>query len=113
MGSTAPSTARPTDWPLVHYAERAKGGAGLVMTEMTACRPGRITPDVPPLRTAHEAAWRRIVDFIIRDRAKSRSTRAFRTKDRSSLGDMDAPLPDGTGRRLSVRVAWSVRISAA
>ena len=25
----------PTDWHLVHYAERAKGGAGLVYTEMT------------------------------------------------------------------------------
>ncbi|HEX6719936.1 MAG TPA: FAD-dependent monooxygenase, partial [Burkholderiaceae bacterium] len=25
----------PTDWHLVHYAERAKGGAGLVFTEMT------------------------------------------------------------------------------
>jgi 2,4-dienoyl-CoA reductase-like NADH-dependent reductase (Old Yellow Enzyme family) len=25
----------PTDWHLVHYGERAKGGAGLVYTEMT------------------------------------------------------------------------------
>ena len=35
----------PTDWHLVHYAERAKGGAGLVFTEMTCVSPeGRITP---------------------------------------------------------------------
>ena len=35
----------PTDWHLVHYAERAKGGAGLVITEMTCVSPeGRITP---------------------------------------------------------------------
>src|SRR5919205_193299 len=35
----------PTDWHLVHYAERAKGGAGLVFTEMTCVsQEGRITP---------------------------------------------------------------------
>ena len=35
----------PTDWHLVHYAERAKGGAGLVTTEMTCVSAeGRITP---------------------------------------------------------------------
>src|SRR5271168_360886 len=36
---------RPTDWHLVHYGERAKGGAGLVCIEMTCVSPeGRITP---------------------------------------------------------------------
>jgi len=35
----------PTDWHLVHYGERAKGGAGLVFTEMTCVsETGRITP---------------------------------------------------------------------
>lgn len=35
----------PTDWHLVHYGERAKGGAALVYTEMTCVSPeGRITP---------------------------------------------------------------------
>ncbi len=35
----------PTDWHFAHYAERAKGGAGLVYTEMTCVSPeGRITP---------------------------------------------------------------------
>jgi anthraniloyl-CoA monooxygenase len=35
----------PTDWHLVHLAERAKGGAGLVVTEMTCVSPeARITP---------------------------------------------------------------------
>jgi anthraniloyl-CoA monooxygenase len=29
----------PTDWHLVHYGERAKGGAGLVYTEMTCVSP--------------------------------------------------------------------------
>ncbi len=35
----------PTDWHFAHYAERAKGGAGLVYIEMTCVSPeGRITP---------------------------------------------------------------------
>jgi anthraniloyl-CoA monooxygenase len=56
----------PTDWHLVHYAERAKGGAGLVFTEMTCpSADGRISPGCPGLYDPrHEAAWRRIVDFV-------------------------------------------------
>ncbi|NHB75618.1 bifunctional salicylyl-CoA 5-hydroxylase/oxidoreductase [Rhodobacter calidifons] len=56
----------PTDWHLVHYAERAKGGAGLVYTEMTCVSPeGRITPGCPGLYAPeHEAAWKRLADFI-------------------------------------------------
>jgi len=56
----------PTDWHLIHYAERAKGGAGLVYTEMTCVSPeGRITPGCPGLYAPeHEAAWTRLADFI-------------------------------------------------
>lgn len=56
----------PTDWHFVHYAERAKGGAGLVYTEMTCVSPeGRITPGCPGLYAPeHQAAWRRLVDFV-------------------------------------------------
>jgi anthraniloyl-CoA monooxygenase len=56
----------PTDWHLVHYGERAKGGAGLVYAEMTCVSAdGRITPGCPGLYTPeHEAAWARIVDFV-------------------------------------------------
>ncbi len=56
----------PTDWHFVHYAERAKGGAGLVVTEMTCVSPeGRITPSCTGIYAPeHEAAWRRIVEFI-------------------------------------------------
>ena len=56
----------PTDWHLVHYGERAKGGAGLVCIEMTCVSPeGRITPGCPGLYTSkHELAWKKIVDFI-------------------------------------------------
>jgi anthraniloyl-CoA monooxygenase len=55
-----------TDWHFVHLAERAKGGAGLVYTEMACVSPeGRITPACAGLYAPHhEAAWRRIVDFV-------------------------------------------------
>ncbi|GGA05353.1 bifunctional salicylyl-CoA 5-hydroxylase/oxidoreductase [Neptunicoccus cionae] len=56
----------PTDWHLIHYSERAKGGAGLVYTEMTCVSPeGRITPGCPGLYAPeHQAAWQRLNDFI-------------------------------------------------
>ena len=56
----------PTDWHLVHYAERAKGGAGLVTTEMTCVSPqGRISPGCAGLYAPeHEVRWKRIVDFV-------------------------------------------------
>jgi len=56
----------PTDWHLVHYGERAKGGCGLLYTEMTCVSPtGRITPGCPGLyEPEHEAAWRRLCDFV-------------------------------------------------
>lgn len=56
----------PTDWHFVHYVERAKGGAGLVYVEMTCVSAdGRITPGCPGLYAPeHEAAFRRIVDFV-------------------------------------------------
>ncbi len=56
----------PKDWHLIHYGERAKGGAGLVYTEMTCVSAeGRITPGCPGLYAPeHEAAWRRLTDFV-------------------------------------------------
>jgi anthraniloyl-CoA monooxygenase len=56
----------PTDWHLIHYGERAKGGAGLVFVEMTCVSAeGRITPGCPGLYASeHEAAWRRLTDFV-------------------------------------------------
>lgn len=56
----------PTDWHFVHYAERAKGGAGMVTVEMTCVSPeGRITPGCPGFyKPEHEVAWKRIVDFV-------------------------------------------------
>lgn len=56
----------PQDWHLVHLGERAKGGAGLVFTEMTSPSPdGRITPGCTGIWNAEqEAAWARIVAFV-------------------------------------------------
>ncbi|MGQ0589586.1 MAG: bifunctional salicylyl-CoA 5-hydroxylase/oxidoreductase [Sphingosinicella sp.] len=56
----------PNDFHLVHYGERAKGGAGLVYTEMTCVSPeGRITPGCAGIYASeHVAAWKRIVDFV-------------------------------------------------
>ncbi|MCJ8191889.1 bifunctional salicylyl-CoA 5-hydroxylase/oxidoreductase [Sphingomicrobium aestuariivivum] len=53
------------DYHLVHYGERAKGGAGLLYTEMTCVSPeGRITPGCPGIWSDEQAAaWKRIVDF--------------------------------------------------
>ncbi|HEV2594097.1 MAG TPA: bifunctional salicylyl-CoA 5-hydroxylase/oxidoreductase [Sphingomicrobium sp.] len=56
----------PNDFHLVHYGERALGGAGLVFTEMTCVSPeGRISPGCTGMwNSDHCAAWKRIVDFV-------------------------------------------------
>jgi anthraniloyl-CoA monooxygenase len=56
----------PTDWHFAHYAERAKGGAGLLYIEMTCVSPeGRISPGCPGFYAPeHEVAWKRLVDFV-------------------------------------------------
>lgn len=56
----------PGDWHFVHYAERAKGGAGLVYTEMACVSPeGRISPGCPGLYSPEqETAWKHLVDFV-------------------------------------------------
>src|SRR5262249_27781524 len=56
----------PNDWHLVHYGSRAIGGAGLMFTEMTdVSRDARISLGCAGMYSdAHEAAWKRIVDFV-------------------------------------------------
>ena len=56
----------PDDWHLVHYGSRAIGGAGLMFTEMTdVSAEARISPGCAGIYSdAHEAAWKRIVDFV-------------------------------------------------
>lgn len=64
--SAADDHGTPGDFHLVHLGARALGGAGLVMTEMVCVSPqGRITPGCTGLyEPGHEAAWRRITDFV-------------------------------------------------
>ena len=56
----------PGDWHLVHYGSRAIGGAGLMFTEMTdVSKEARISLGCAGMyNDAHEAAWKRIVDFV-------------------------------------------------
>jgi anthraniloyl-CoA monooxygenase len=56
----------PTDWHLVHLGSRAVGGAGLVMTELTAVnRDGRTSDGGAGLyRPEHAKAWGRIARFV-------------------------------------------------
>jgi len=104
----------PTDWHFVHYAERAKGGAGLVYTEMTCVSPeGRITPGCPGLYTpAHEAAWKRLVDFTHRETQAKICCQIGHSgrKGSTQLGWelMDAPLESGNWPTLSASaLPWS------
>ncbi|HEY7549447.1 MAG TPA: bifunctional salicylyl-CoA 5-hydroxylase/oxidoreductase [Hyphomicrobiaceae bacterium] len=106
----------PTEWHLVHLAERAKGGAGLVVTEMTCVSPeGRITPGCTGMYAQeHEAAWTRIVDFV---HAETDARIAMQLghsgpKGSTQLGweEMDAPLPAGNWEAMAPSpIPWSPR----
>ncbi len=106
----------PTDWHLVHYGERAKGGAGLVYTEMTCVSPeGRITPGCPGLYAPeHEAMWKRIVDFAHAETDAKVCIQLGHSgaKGSTQLGweEIDAPLLDGNWDLMAPSdVAWSER----
>ena len=104
----------PTDWHLVHLGERAKGGAGLVYTEMTCVSPeGRITPGCPGLYTPEqEAAWRRIVDFVHAESPAKICCQIGHSgrKGSTQLGweEMDAPLSEDNWEVMSASpLPWS------
>ncbi|GAB2180412.1 bifunctional salicylyl-CoA 5-hydroxylase/oxidoreductase [Denitratisoma sp. agr-D3] len=66
LATYAATDGLPGDFHLTHLGARALGGAGLVMSEMTApSADGRITPRCTGLwNDAQQAAWQRIVDFV-------------------------------------------------
>ncbi len=106
----------PTDWHLVHLGERAKGGAGLVYTEMTCVSPeGRISPGCPgTYKPEHEAAWKRIVDFVHRETEAKICLQIGHSgpKGSTQLGweEADAPLKDGNWPLIAASdIAWSPR----
>ena len=109
----------PTDWHLVHYGERAKGGAGLVYVEMTCVSPeGRITPGCPGLyKPEHEAAWKRIVDFVHAETDAKICAQIGHAgaKGSTQVGweEMDAPLREGNWELLAPSVVpWSDKNAA-
>lgn len=104
------------DWHLCHYGERAKGGAGLVTTEMTCVSAnGRITPGCAGLYASeHETEWKRIVDFIHRETTAKICCQLGHSgpKGSTQLGweGSDVPLRDGNWPLLAASaVPWSKR----
>jgi len=104
----------PTDWHLVHYGERAKGGCGLLYTEMTCVSPsGRITPGCPGLYTEeHEIAWRRLCDFVHQETEAKICCQIGHSgrKGSTRIGweGMDQPLSENNWELLSASaIAWS------
>ena len=104
----------PNDWHFVHYAERAKGGAGLVCTEM-ACvsSEARITLGCVGLYAPeHEVAWRRLVDFVHAETHAKISCQIGHAGRRGSTQlsweERDTPLASGNWPLLSASsIAWS------
>lgn len=106
----------PTDWHFSHYAERAKGGAGLVTVEMTCISAdARITPGCTGLyKEEHEAAWRRLTDFVHAETEAKISCQIGHAgrKGSTQLGweEMEAPLKEGNWDLVSASpIAWSER----
>ncbi len=104
----------PTDWHLIHYGERAKGGAGLVFTEMTCVSAeGRITPGCPGLYAPeHEAAWKRLTDFVHAETQAKICCQIGHSgrKGSTNVGweGMDQPLSDGNWDLISASaIPWS------
>ena len=104
----------PTDWHFVHYAERAKGGAGLIYVEMTCVSPeGRITPGCTGLYSEkHELAWKKIIDFIHLETEAKISCQIGHSgrKGSTQLGweEMDAPLKADNWSIISASsIPWS------
>jgi anthraniloyl-CoA monooxygenase len=104
----------PNDWHLVHYGERAKGGAGMVTIEMTCVSPeGRISPGCTGMYAPeHESAWKRIVEFV---HAETDAKICCQLGHSGAKGSTrvgwegnDVPLPDGNWPVLSAsNVPWS------
>lgn len=104
----------PTDWHLIHYGERSKGGAGLVYTEMTCVSPeGRITPGCPGLYAPqHEVAWKRLTDFVHGETCAKICCQIGHSgrKGSTRLGweEMDAPLGEDNWDIVSASaIPWS------
>ncbi|MDA4848500.1 bifunctional salicylyl-CoA 5-hydroxylase/oxidoreductase [Hoeflea poritis] len=108
----------PTDWHLIHYGERAKGGAGLVYTEMTCVSDtGRITPGCPGLYASdHEIAWKRLTRFVHAETDAKICCQIGHSgrKGSTNIGweGMDTPLKAGNWELISASaIPWTDRNS--
>jgi anthraniloyl-CoA monooxygenase len=106
----------PNDWHFAHYAERAKGGAGLVFTEMTCVSPeGRISPGCTGMYSPeHERAWKRLVDFVHTETDAKIAIQLGHSgpKGSTQLGweQSDAPLPENNWEVVGASaVPWSAQ----
>ena len=104
----------PTDWHLIHYGERAKGGAGLVYTEMTCVSPsGRITPGCTGLYAPeHRDAWIRLTRFVHQETEAKICCQIGHSgrKGSTRIGweGMDTPLEEGNWEVVSASsIPWS------
>ncbi|MGB0606804.1 MAG: bifunctional salicylyl-CoA 5-hydroxylase/oxidoreductase [Paracoccaceae bacterium] len=104
----------PNDWHLIHYGERAKGGAALVYTEMTCVSDtGRITLGCPGLyRSEHETAWKKLTDFVHQETDAKMCCQIGHSgrKGSTNLGwqGMDEPLASGNWDLISASaIPWS------
>ncbi len=104
------------DWHLAHYGERAKGGAGMVVVEMTCVSAqGRITPGCPGLYAPeHQTAWQRITNFIHEYSHAKVCCQLGHAGPKGSTQrgweELDAPLKDGNWPLLAASpIAWSER----
>lgn len=93
----------PTDWHLMHYGERAVGGAGLLNTEMLCIAPdARITPGCAGIWDDDQVEkWRHIVEFVHKN-SKSKMCAQVGHAGRKGAtcvpwdGGMDQPLPEAS-----------------
>jgi anthraniloyl-CoA monooxygenase len=104
----------PSDWHLIHYGERAKGGAGLIYTEMTCVSAeGRITPGCPGLYAPeHLREWARLNAFVHAQTSAKTCCQIGHAgrKGSTRVGweGMDMPLEQGNWPLLSASaIPWS------
>jgi anthraniloyl-CoA monooxygenase len=97
----------PNDWHLMHLGSRAVGGAGLLITEMTAISAdARITPGCAGMyMEEHVAAWGRVVRFVHAHSAARICLQLGHAGRKGSTQlawqEIDRPLPEGNWPLLS------------
>ncbi|WP_260483267.1 bifunctional salicylyl-CoA 5-hydroxylase/oxidoreductase [Sphingomicrobium flavum] len=114
MATYSATDGLPNDFHLMHYSQRAMGGAAMVFTEMTCVSPtGRITPGCTGLWNDDQAkAFARIADFI-HERTPAKFCLQLGhsgAKGSTQLGweEMDAPLKEENWPLIAASdVPWS------